>query len=593
MSKPKPLTPIERQKKYVEQLEQSSFKYGLTVGAAFVRGIRDIGYKHTGAALDELIDNAYQAGAANVHVVFGFAGGSAKKPSQIAIIDDGNGMIPEMVRASVLWGGTDRENDRTGFGRFGYGLPSSCVSQGRRFQVFSAPQGEKFQSCAIDLDEIEAGKYNTNDGAIVIPPAVSANWPKFVQEHIEKHFPNGQLSHGTVVLIEKLDRVTWTTAGGLQENLLRHFGVVYHKLRGQMDLWVNDRRVEPIDPLFLTPGYRWYDLDADRAKAFDPAFVDVKDRETKAVIGRIQIRYSYLAPTFASIEKTQKAVGKNQNERFPILKEYNGFIISRMGRHIDVISHSRLTTFVNNDRYIKIEIDFDASLDEEFSVPTSKQQVSLSERVWDILEEAGVVKALEQLRKKFREEKSKLADVDDTEVDAKRPAEQAMEQTAMLAKVPPLAVAAKQAEDGEKNLQQEAERRASDTGRPVTDAARELQSELEGRLYKVGKRSVPGGNFFEVEQLGGTKMLWLNTASRFYQEVHSGPQSTPGLRAALEVMLFCIGDRILEGTDQLRSVYAHEIPEWSKKLEYALGQLAQGVGAGDPDDEGIELRAVA
>jgi hypothetical protein len=585
--------PIERQERYVAQLEKSNFQYGLTVGAAFVRGIRDIGYKHTGTALDELIDNAYQSGAANVHVVFGFAGGSAKKPSQLAIIDDGSGMIPKMIRAAMLWGGTDRENDRTGFGRFGYGLPSSCVSQGRRFQVFSATAGSEFQTCAIDLDDIEVGKYNTGEGAILVPPAVSGKWPRFVDEHIKKHMPGGELKNGTVVLIEKLDRLTWSTAGGLQENLLRHFGVVYHKMRANMDMWVNDTRVEPIDPLFLTPGFRWYDFDADRAKPLDPMFVDVKDRETKKVLGRLQIRYAYLPPTFASIDKTVKATTKNQNPRWAVMKDYNGFIVSRMGRLIDVVSHSPLTTFMNNDRYIKVEVDFDATLDEEFSVPTSKQQVALSERIWDILEEAGVVKALEQLRKKHKEEKAKLQDQEDTAQDTPRASEQAMANTVMLSKVPPLAVVAKRAEAGAKNLQQEAERRAQEAGKPVAEAVRELESKLSGHLYKVEKRSVPGGNFFEVEQLGGTKMLWLNTASRFYQEVHSGPNSTPALRAALEVLLFCIGDRVLEATDQLRDIYIHEIPEWSRKLEFALGQLAQGVGAAEADDEGVELKAAA
>src|SRR5438477_3006883 len=99
---------IERQKVYVSKLNQSNFKYGLTVGAAFVRGIRDVGYKHTGTALDELLDNAFEAGADSAHVVFGYSGSkSDKKPGQIAVIDNGHGMLPEMIRASMLWGGTD------------------------------------------------------------------------------------------------------------------------------------------------------------------------------------------------------------------------------------------------------------------------------------------------------------------------------------------------------------------------------------------------------------------------------------------------------------------------------------------------------
>lgn len=120
---------IDRQKAYVEKLTKSNFKFGLTVGTAFVRGIRDIGYKHTGTALDELIDNAFEAGASNVHVILNDDGtGRGGNVTQIAVLDDGSGMIPEMIRLSILWGGTDRENSRSGIGRFGYGLPSSCVS---------------------------------------------------------------------------------------------------------------------------------------------------------------------------------------------------------------------------------------------------------------------------------------------------------------------------------------------------------------------------------------------------------------------------------------------------------------------------------
>ena len=47
----------------------------------------------------ELIDNSIQASASKVDVVFGFEKGS--KPSQIAIIDNGHGMTPKMVRASL------------------------------------------------------------------------------------------------------------------------------------------------------------------------------------------------------------------------------------------------------------------------------------------------------------------------------------------------------------------------------------------------------------------------------------------------------------------------------------------------------------
>ena len=589
---PKSIPAVDRQKAYVTALQQSNFKFGLTVGTAFVRGIRDIGYKHTGTALDELIDNAYEAGASNVHVVLNDDGtGRKNNATQIAVIDDGSGMIPDMIRVAMLWGGTDRENSRTGIGRFGYGLPSSCVSQGKRFEVYSAAEGVKLHTCAIDLTEIEAGQYTDAEGEIVIPAPKVATLPRFVQDYVKENLPDGKFVKGTVVVIDKLDKLTWKMINPLSNALMEHFGVVYHKLRGQFDLTVNGKRVEPIDPLFLTSGYRWYDLDADRAKALDPMRIEVKNKETKAVIGRINVRFSYMPPTFGSIDKKLKATAKNANERFAILKEYNGFIIARMGRVIETVRHSPLLTFVNNDRYFKIEVDFDASLDEEFNVPTSKQRVHVSDRVWDILKENGVEKALEQLRKKFREEWSSIASDQDKDADGKRASEQAMEEVSKVSTVVPLPVAEKRAEQGRKRLEQEAEKRAAETGATTEQAQREIEAELGGKPYKVAKRSIPGGAFFEVEQIGGTKVLWLNTASRFFQEVHSGASSTPAVRAALEILLFSIGDRVLEGRDELRAFYAHEVPEWSRKLEFALAHLAQSMGGHHDEHEAEEAAA--
>src|SRR5262245_57917810 len=165
---------LKNQRNYAQRMNESGFDFSLVVGDAFVRGIRDIGYKHTGTALDEIIDNAIQAEAEKVHVVFGFEGSSEKKPDRLAVIDDGHGMDDLMIRLAVLWGGTHRENDRTGFGRYGYGLPSASVSQGTRFTVYSKPADGKWHRVTVDLDDIKDGKYTNNEGRIVVPAATPA-----------------------------------------------------------------------------------------------------------------------------------------------------------------------------------------------------------------------------------------------------------------------------------------------------------------------------------------------------------------------------------------------------------------------------------
>jgi len=570
---------LEHQKAHIKKLTNEGFAFGLTVGAGFVRSMRKSGYKNTAKALDELIDNSFEAGGANVHIVCGYEGGkSEKKPEQIAVIDDGIGMYPEMVRLAVTWGGTDRENSRSGIGRFGFGLPSSCVSQGKRFEVYSKIEGGEWYVATIDLEDIERGKFTTKEGHVVVPAPKPAKLRPFVQDYIRTHVPGGELERGTVVVIDKMDEVTWKTTNGLQDNLLRHFGVTYYKKRSLFEIFVNGVRCEPIDPLFQTPGFRWYDLDADRVTALDPLEIKIKDKESREEKGTIRVRYSLMPITFGSKDKSlvgdRRSAGRNTNDRWDVLKDMHGIIMSRMGRVIDtVIPPAKYTTFVNYDRFNKIEIDFDAGLDEDFNVPTTKQRVDVSERIWDILEEHGLFKTLEQMRKNTRDEAKARNIKTDVDSQAPRPSETAMQAAdAAGPKLPP-AMKEEKLREGQKALRQEAEKIAAEKGRPAKDVQNELEAEWAGRLYKVEKRAVPGGNFFEVEYFGGTKRLWLNTESRFYSDLYAACGTTAKQRFALEVLLFSIGDCILDARGEFRPMYTVELPAWTRKLEYSLAQL--------------------
>jgi hypothetical protein len=415
---------LKRQREYVKRLLDAKFDFGLVLADAFVKGMRDIGYKNTGTAIDELIDNAKQGEAKNVHVLLGYED-SQKKPAKLAIIDDGHGMDPMMIRASVLWGGTHRHNDREGFGRYGYGLPSACVSVGQRYTVYSLVEGGAWHKVTIDIKDIEAHFKKGNAGHYTAPEPDTAELPDWVTEYVAKHF--GTLAHGTIVVIENIDRISYRTTQNLREFFLQHFGVTYRNVIREMRLFVDGKKVDAIDPLFITPGARFYDIDEDHAEALPPMNIEVKDRETKESAGVIKVRFSYMPPTFLRVpEDKLKGRGKN-NPRFPIRKENNGIIVLRAGRQIDVArSQCPWTTFQNNDRYIGIEVDFPPTLDEEFSITTSKQQVVLSPRMWDILEENGVYDAINQLRRRFAKD-SKAVEVERDAEDGERASEAAME----------------------------------------------------------------------------------------------------------------------------------------------------------------------
>jgi histidine kinase/DNA gyrase B/HSP90-like ATPase len=566
---------LQRQREYIKELEDKGFNYGLVLANAFVKGMRDIGYKSTAFALNEHIDNAIQAGARNIHVAFGYASGNAseKKPDMIAVVDDGHGMDPLMIRASVIWGGTHRHNDRKGFGRYGYGLPSACVSIGRRYTVISKVEGSEWHSVAVDIDEIE-DHFQKGHGVVQAPAPKKTPLPPWVAKYIAKHLST--LTAGTVVLIEKVDRLDYTTTRSLSDFLLQEFGITHRNFISEVTIAVNGIAVEPTDPLFLTPGFRFYDVDEDRATALPPLEVEVKDKETKEPLGTIKVRFSLMPPTFLRIpEDKLKPKGGKTNARFKVRKENNGIIVMRAGRQIDVISAKcPWTTFQNNDRYIGIEIDFPPTLDEEFSITTSKQQIVLKPRIWDILEENNVFHAVSEMRRRY-DKAAKEIDAKAQDKDGKRPSEAAIEKAQKLFAQAPTELSPKQQQKGEENIQKEAQKLAEHANIPTHEARKLLEAKAKKEPFKVELEDALGAPFYRMEQRGGQSVLKINTAHRFYLDLYASPQSTPHVRYSLEALLFVMGHCELRAKEEREMFYLQERQAWSVNIETTLKALEE------------------
>ena len=576
---------LQRQRDYVKELQEKNFEYGLVLANAFVKGMRDIGYKSTAFALDELIDNAIQAGARNIHIALGFGSASEKKPDMLAVIDDGHGMDPLMTRASVIWGGTHRHNDRTGFGRYGYGLPSACVSIGRRYTVISKVDSGEWHSVSIDLDEIEE-HFKKGQGPFYANEPRETKLPDWVAGYIKKHLPAFKV--GTVVLIEKIDRIAYKTTKALTDFLLQEFGITYRNFLREITLGVNGTTVEPTDPLFLTPGARFYDIDEDRATALPPLEVEVKDRMSGEVAGVIKVRYSQMPSTFLRTpEDKMKYKGGKNNSRFPVRRANNGIVVLRAGRQVDVVNaQCEWTRFQTNDHYVGVEVDFSPTLDEEFSITTSKQQIRLSDRLWDILEEAGVLEAISAMRAAYEKESAVIRHKwDDAQKqskgDQKRPSEAAIEKAQRFFTQPPNEPTPEQVEKSSKNLDQEATKLSEQTDIPKEEAKRILEGRAKTVPFKVAFEDMPGAPFYRMAQVGGQKVLYLNREHRFYSDLYASAQATPNVRYALEALLFVMGTAEIRAKEDRQLFYEQERSLWSTNLNTTLKALEEWDAASD------------
>ncbi len=561
-------TETEKQDEYIKKLDKDGAGFDLVIGEAFIRGMRDIGYKHTGTAIDEIVDNAIEAGAGRVDIVFKCPGDSTK-PEAIAIIDDGHGMKPEMLRRAVMWGGTHRENSRKGIGRYGYGLPSSSVSQGRRFVVYSKQAKGEWNEIQIDLDDIASGKM-TKNGRLQTPEAATNAPPSWLKGKIPS-------DHGTIVIWEKLDRLSWKTMSGLTNNLAEHFGVTYRNFIARTKIKVADTIVEPIDPLFTTPGYRYFDYDEDRAVALDPMRIPVKveGKEDKAFV---TVRFARFPLKFLCEDKTKKLSKTNANPRGRVKLQNMGISVCRMGREIDLITRIDTekwanvpTVTENNDRYWGVEIDFPAELDEEFSVTTSKQQIRFSERIWEILKNNNVEAAIRGLKKSVDEDQKKDKEPN-TEENEPRPSERVMEEADKFKTNVPGNTSEEREEASRTAFEQEVKRRKSKEGKTEEQVREELNKDMELRKYRIEFEDYPDGAFFRGQQIGGQYVIYINRKNAFYSALYAAPNSNDAVRSALEILLFVLGQSEADaaGNKEKSLFYTTERLVWSRNLHNAL-----------------------
>jgi len=150
-----------------------------------------------------------------------------------------------------------------------------------------------------------------------------------------------------------------------------------------------------------------------------------------------------------------------------------------------------------------------------------------------------------------------------------------MEEAEKFRTRPPAGDPVERARKNEEQFQAEVKRRARATGRPVEEVEHELATEVQGHPYRVREENLPGAPFFRVTQIGGQRALYLNTAHRFFTDVYAGPESTPRLRAALELLLFVLGESELDATADRSLFYQNERAWWSGRLMTLLDKLDQ------------------
>tara|TARA_Y100001958_G_scaffold149013_1_gene131272 strand:+ start:1069 stop:2859 length:1791 start_codon:yes stop_codon:yes gene_type:complete len=562
---------IEAQLSAIEISANSAISNSLVDPAMMVQTMRNVRYSSEANAAGDIMDNAVEAGARNVHVAFRL--NKKNQISEIAFIDDGSGMIKEFLTYATKFGGSsNQKGSRNTFGRFGFGLPSASINQGTAYTVISRTDEQKdFWSVTVDLDTLFGENNN-----VILPTSEQSDLPDWIVDYIQGPksrkdpvFPGGVEAVRTIVIWKNLDKAM-KTVGPSSKRYKEYIGITYASWMQIATFVVNGDKVEPIDPLFTTPGHLHYEVDGQRvAQAQDSITFPVKDEY--GTPHDVVVRFSYF-PMKIWNTKTPNTKGTV----FPIRKNHNGIFVTRNGRFIELVKWREIS-WRNNSRNVGVALDFPPALDEKFGVTPDKQSISFSESISDLMKTAGVVRAVNSLISQRNVEADKIKSnkvlVPNQNGDLVRPSELTIEKAMKELLQTGQKTSAEKSKEADENLQKEIDAAlASTPGLSEEQVQEAIEKVAISRPYKVvtfdGTSDDP---FYRPRMIGVQAVLELNTGHPFYTDLYgqlAAEQSQ--VRSALELFLWILSLEEIDATGDSRVFYRQERAKWSSKLANAL-----------------------
>ncbi|WPP41536.1 ATP-binding protein [Paenibacillus hunanensis] len=534
--------------KQVANVRQDGMTSDLIQVDRALESLRDSGFDLS-TACGETVDNSIEANASILKIkTFG-----AKQIDAIAFADNGKGIDPRDLASVLKLGYSTRYNQRQGLGRFGVGMKLAGISQGKRIDIYTKPLGEEaIYHAYIDLTEISNGVQTE------IRTEKFSNFPVEYDGLMQDGQKSDSFESGTLVIWSKIDRLVEGGKFGnsnqqrLQE-LTKFLARAYRKFINQgLKIQMNEKEIDLHDPLFILESKRASELLGENATA------EIIQSDSIEIDGQKVIYSVTLLP-----EEVRRVRGEGGEKGS--VKKYSPLYISdnegkvsilRNGREIYYDTISRfLPARKDQDRFIGVEIDFPATLDEYFQVRNVKRGAVPVDKLRSELR-AAIQKPFMAARKKIEETWNKTVREQRKEEESHTPATDAMkraEETSPRGRGG-LNISEKDAEEKLKDLLLD-QGIDPDTDKDAADAFKQKVTELP---ITLSDGSWPGKELFDITHLNGRAIIQLNHRHPFirgvYDPVKELADSDPELVSAEELLRFA---RLVEGAmDVLFMAYA-------------------------------------
>lgn len=318
----------------------------LIPGVELLESMRSVGYSFN-AAVADIIDNSIAAGAQHVDVFADTVDGL-----YVCFLDDGSGMDAAEARAALKLAGTRHvERGARDLGRFGLGLKTASLSQGRRLTVLTKREGQ-LTGLQWDLDFV----LRTGSWAI-----------RVLEEADIDLAPRSDLirdvDHGTLVIWESLDYLlagAHDVSGWMSSRLgdLRdHLGLVFQRFlegRDALRLSVNGIKVSPIDPF----------LEDNRRTQVSPI-------ENVTIEGYPVVVEAFTLPHASDLSAKER----KREDLGARMREHQGFYVYRNRRLVSAGGWLGLAKQDELSKQTRVRVDIPPELDHHWQLDIKKSRV--------------------------------------------------------------------------------------------------------------------------------------------------------------------------------------------------------------------------
>lgn len=338
-----------------------------------IEGLRSMGYSFQTAVAD-IIDNSIAANAKEVKIYYD----PKKESAYFAICDDGSGMSEEEFSKAMDFG-TKKERTFTNkkdLGRFGLGLKTASLSQCKRLTVITK-QNNIVRGAYWDIDDI----IRTNSWQLTYLSDEEMSSAPQIDYLTDK-------ASGTIVIWQKFDRLETTTNdfsntfhGIIQNDVLNHCALVFHRFYNSMPIYINEVRLPKRDPF----------LDESQKSISRPERIIPTDTGFP-----IKVR-AYRMPAESDLSREEETLigGKNS------LLTDDGLYIYRNDRLIAWGSWMRLEHRNLYTHLARIKIDIPSSIDKEWGLDVKKSMAIIPDSIKEKIRPA-IVDGIEQSTKRTR-----------------------------------------------------------------------------------------------------------------------------------------------------------------------------------------------